>query len=131
MIASAIDFSAHISSVDSGIRMLLLAVADCAQRDAALGESNAVRDDAMEWLTSDSAETYCECVGVLFGMILTPKMLLGNVAKLKALPPRVQVGGHPKLSDADRARNAIRMKQYQKDYQSQYQRASRRKEVAA
>lgn len=131
MTASGIDFAEHVGSVDGGIRLLLLAVADCAQRDAAWGESAAVRDEATAWLETEEAEMFCECVGLLFGRHLSPKMLLGNVERMQSGPRPMQRGNRPRLTDEQRAANKERMKAYQKAYQKNYQRKSRAKEVAA
>lgn len=131
MTASGIDFAEHVGSVDGGIRLLLLAVADCAQRDAAWGESAAVRDEAKAWLETDEAAMFCEYVGLLFGRELAPGMLKGNIERMRSGPRPMQRGNRPRLTDEQRAANAERMKVYQREYHANYKRGSRAKEVAA
>jgi hypothetical protein len=128
---SGIDFAEHVDSVDSGIRMLLLAVADSVQRDLAWGETAAVRAEAAEWLSSPIAEFFCDYVGMLFGRDLFPEMLRANIDKMRSSPRPMQRKSRMKLTAEQMAAKKERMKLYQKEYQANYQRESRSKRRAA
>lgn len=127
MTTSGIDFAEHVVSVDSGIRLLLLAVADCAQRDVAWGETAAIRSEASEWLSSPIAEIFCDYIGMLFGRDLFPEMLRQNIEKMRANPRPMQRKNSQPMTAEMWALKKERMRLYQKEYQARYVRDSRSK----